>query len=974
MGDISLFGLLNTGMLGVYTHKLAMGVVGHNIANASTPGYSRQNPIIVATPPMGASTLTQPSMPLQVGTGSKVKDITRIRDQFLDVQYRGVVSKNSYWSSITGNMHYIEQLFGEPGDEKNPTGLRYMFDQFWGSIEELKTDPTNDAAKGQIVARASEMRNVMYDLNYRLKELQGDINSEIDTRVDQLNVYFKRIADLNSKIKSIQLNGATPNDLLDERDRILDEMSSLADLQVYTYPSGEISLRIGDRTLLNGNTYLELKTYDIPGTNGFKQIFANNVPVSFNDGKMASLFDLRDEIIHMYKGKIDEFALGLIDTVNLVYKEGWDSTGNITGANFFREIGAKVDSEDNRLYRIESWKKFSGGPVNFVSSSRKFRTTGLSGITLPVNANGLFLFDTSVKGVNSHSENADVTLDSFSNSLNGLGLDLSYNTSKDLLKMSNYGGAPINDRLLIDFNNNIFSKLGFNTKNVNAFKIDNVATGSFDIKNFDGTITNINITDTTGATKTDQLQSMADEINSTQDTLRAFVKDESMYIVATKNVEDFNIDNVVISDPDGVMDDLGTSKVSLKALDSSEPTIENIFNLYSLNTYKFEIPTGAPNAQIKVNITEKDGTVHTLNSTDLLNTFFSEDTDDGLGNNLFRVIKNGNYLEVVPKNPDDFNDIAGISLVLDDGVTPQSLEAEKTYYDSYAAEDLFVNNGLSAEVVNLYNYKRDFSEQGINFQINGVNVNIDPATETLQDLVNKINSLNTGMSAYLTPNGSFVLKAGSSIDFNMKNVTINGPQKFFELLGLKDSASGNSYINYINSDTKYAAFEKANSKADILKLEKNYSVIDNFQISSNLLENPSLLSIDLGKAYDDNQDWNADRFEPLGESSVSVWEELSKIKDMGVLNDGKDGFSGFLSSLVAEMGIRGETAKKMQSNSEVLQTNISSERERVKGVSLDEEMSNMIKYQQAFNASARLITAVDEMISRIVNNLGTVGR
>jgi flagellar hook-associated protein 1 FlgK len=77
---------------------------------------------------------------------------------------------------------------------------------------------------------------------------------------------------------------------------------------------------------------------------------------------------------------------------------------------------------------------------------------------------------------------------------------------------------------------------------------------------------------------------------------------------------------------------------------------------------------------------------------------------------------------------------------------------------------------------------------------------------------------------------------------------------------------------------------------------------------------------------------------------------------------------------VAEMGISGENASKMKTNSQYLKEQIDGERERVKGVSIDEEVSNMIKYQQAFNASARVITAADEMINKVVNGLGLVGR
>src|SRR6056297_1166114 len=160
MPGMSLHGLLNTGLLGVYTAKSAMSVVGHNISNANTPGFSRQRPEIVSTPSLPMNTLTQTSAPMQFGTGSKIEDIKRVRDQFLDIQYRQTNNRVSYWDNVYGNMHYIEQLFGEPGE----TGIRNLFDNLWGAMQELSSDPTNEGAKGQIVSRADELSNTLKDL------------------------------------------------------------------------------------------------------------------------------------------------------------------------------------------------------------------------------------------------------------------------------------------------------------------------------------------------------------------------------------------------------------------------------------------------------------------------------------------------------------------------------------------------------------------------------------------------------------------------------------------------------------------------------------------------------------------------------------------------------------------------------------------------------------------------------------------
>ncbi|BBE30447.1 flagellar hook-associated protein FlgK [Tepiditoga spiralis] len=865
MSDFSIFGLLNTGMLGIYTHKLAMNVVGHNIANANTPGYSRQRPNIIATPPMPMNTLTNPMVPLQIGTGSKIKDIQRVRDDFLDVQYRQVSNRYNYWDNVEGNLHYIEQLFGEPGE----TGIRNLFDSFWASTQELISDPTNEAAKGQIVSRATELKNTMVDLDYRLSQLQDDTNNEIKTRVNQINTYFKRIADLNDKIRGIQLIGATPNDLLDERDRILDQLSELVDLNVNQFPTGEIALRIGDRTLLNGGTYQELKAYTIPGTNGFINVYSNNVPVQFKDGKFAALFKLRDEIVPKYRKKLDEFAINLADGVNLIHQEGWDSTGSITGANFFKSISASKDTDDARLFRIAGYKYLKNGPVNYITSKRSFNVNGLDEIKL-LNPTKLVSIDSSslpkISLLNGNTNFSSLNT-AITNSTNTDGITIdsnlkfAYNSKTDNLTLENNGEKKLSNRLLIDVNGTLFSDYGFKTKQITAmrFNKDDFVSGSFSFDITDSTTkqkktTTIDFSSDLNSDGTIDYKDMIKAINSDTDGyLKAFADEGNgnVYITGTEKIENFDIDNVVINDSEGIFSKMKTDKVKLDALDTSEPTLNNIIK-------------------------------------------------DETGNDI-----------------------------------------------------------------------RD----NISFEVNGIKITLNPETETLNDIAEKINALNTGVTASFTPNGRFVLRGGNSIDFNLRNSSIKGPDYLFASLGLIDddtsSLTGND-ITLISVDKKMSQLNETLKLANVLKIDNGLGLVNRLDVLDSIKSNPSTISIDLGKVS--TTDWKTSTREPVGLNNPSVWEEISKLKTEPILNDGKDGFSGFLASIVAEMGVQGETASKMKLNSSYLKDQIDSERERVKGVSIDEEMSNLIKYQQAFNASTRVINAVDEMIQKVVNGLGLVGR
>jgi flagellar hook-associated protein 1 FlgK len=208
-----------------------------------------------------------------------------------------------------------------------------------------------------------------------------------------------------------------------------------------------------------------------------------------------------------------------------------------------------------------------------------------------------------------------------------------------------------------------------------------------------------------------------------------------------------------------------------------------------------------------------------------------------------------------------------------------------------------------------------------------------------------------------------VLRAGNLINFDLKNVTIKGPEKLFNALGFIEDNS-NNIVTLISPDVSPEQIDEKFSKADLLRIDKELGIVNQITISSNLKENPSLLATDLGY-YDTN-------YSPTGAGNVEVWNEISKMYDNSVLDNGRVGFSNFLGNIVTDIGVKGETADKMRLNSEMLNSEISLEKERVMGVSIDEEMTNLVKYQQAFNASARVITAVNQMMETVINNLGVV--
>ena len=847
MPDISLFGTLNTGLLGIYASKLAMNVVAHNIANANTPGFSRQRPELLTMPSIPTSSLTQPSSPLQIGTGVYIRDIKRVRDAFLDIQFRQTNNKYNYWDTITANLHFVEQLVAEPSE----AGIRYLFDSLWSGIEEVITDPTNTAAKRGLVSRAEELVQHVQDLYMRLEQLRVDLDNEIAQRTQQINAMVKRLADINAKVRTAVSLRYTPNDLLDERDRILDELSNLADIYYYEDNAGQITLRIGNQIVLTGQDVVELRALERPFGKGFKEVFAGNSKVVFNDGKLKSLFNLRDEILVKYMNRLDEFVLSLTDEFNLIHQDGFNGDGSVTGLKFFNDISADR-IEDSKLYRLAGAKRVENGPIKFISGMSD-RKDFSDIVTKPFIEKGAIVFFDGTEKIFAARVNPYDKVEDFQNTLSSISdrwFDLKVGAHGDGgYRLYFESTQNLRNTLALDFNGNMFNTMGFATKNVDVFVVDRkdfkVNPGSYKIA-INGKEETLNITAST------TLEDLANQLNTHFGSdIRAFVHDDKLLIIPTK-ANEFNIKNIKLSDSGGLFTQANIHVETYKALDTSRETLENIVG----------------------------------------------------------------------------------------------------------------------------------RSQAFSIRIGATEIRIDPTKTTLRDLAKMINDANTGIIADVTPHGKFVLRGSRSLDFELKKV-IQGPEALWTALGFIDP-DGNPLNDWDEGFVFVNPFEHPKDqrmryiKADALFIDKQipkdpYRFVEKFAVNSTIKSNPETLAVDIGYT-EENPNWDAKVFKPSGRANTGIVELLSALRNKKVLNDGLESFNEYLGSVVAELGVESETAMKIKSNTDLMKEEIDGERERVKGVSLDEEMANMIKYQQTFNAAARVMTAVDDMISRVIDKLGLVGR
>jgi flagellar hook-associated protein 1 len=231
---VSTFHGLETAKRGMFTQQSALSVTGHNIANANTPGYSRQRLNFQQTEPYPAPALNRPQIPGQIGTGVEAGSIQRVRDSFLDIQYRNEHNKLGYWETKANALMQMEEVMNEPSD----TGLAKTMDMFWQSLQDLATNPRNPGARSVVRERGIALADTFQYLSNSLSDIRTDLGNEIDVTEKEVNSLLEQIDSVNNQIAAVEPHGYLPNDLYDERDRLIDNLSQLVNVKVSYQPAG----------------------------------------------------------------------------------------------------------------------------------------------------------------------------------------------------------------------------------------------------------------------------------------------------------------------------------------------------------------------------------------------------------------------------------------------------------------------------------------------------------------------------------------------------------------------------------------------------------------------------------------------------------------------------------------------------------------------------------------------------------------
>jgi flagellar hook-associated protein 1 len=313
---VSSFYGLQTSLRGLIAQQRLLDTTGHNIANASTDGYSRQKVNLSASDALPVTTATGRG---SLGSGVDVDSYTRVRDTFLDLQYRGQNSNLANWTASSDALSRVEDALQEPSDN----GLSHVLSQFWDSWSALSNSPSEPAAKQSVVEGAGAVADA-------LKTVYGQIQLARDQSLQsyqqlaapasgsdpggEVAQIAKQIATLNGSIKRVTAAGDTPNDLLDARDKLLDELSGYGQISVSDSGQGAIDVAFVD-TQTAGTTY-SVVTGDTATWAGPPAGDAWSP-----GGKLGALLDAgrAGGTLDGYMSTLDGIAAKLVDKVNTAY-------------------------------------------------------------------------------------------------------------------------------------------------------------------------------------------------------------------------------------------------------------------------------------------------------------------------------------------------------------------------------------------------------------------------------------------------------------------------------------------------------------------------------------------------------------------------------------------------------------------------------------------------------------------------------
>lgn len=321
----SLNSILDIAKTALLTTEKAINVTSHNIANANTPGYTRQEAVLEPQEPVMYGGL-------MFGTGVKVVDVKRYYQNFQTIQLRDAYSSLSSYQSLDELVKKLESKF----NDFSGSGLSGSLSAFFNSISDLSNSPSSYGERSNLLSNASVLAQRFKDIDSSMRLDFSNINNEITSNVYRINNYATQIADLNKQIATVEISGTSANDLRDQRDVLLEGLSKIVNLTTVENSTGQVDVSIaGGFALVAGYKTYAVETEvnnDNPNVLNIKSS-GTVLNSRISGGSLKGILDGAGYFQGAYD-KLNLLAASLTKEMNVQHAAGYGLDGS-TGLNFF---------------------------------------------------------------------------------------------------------------------------------------------------------------------------------------------------------------------------------------------------------------------------------------------------------------------------------------------------------------------------------------------------------------------------------------------------------------------------------------------------------------------------------------------------------------------------------------------------------------------------------------------------------------
>lgn len=357
--------------------ETALNVTGHNLANVNTPGYSRQVVNFEQGPPLTYFGLR----PLTVGTGAFLSEVNRARDMFVEGRIVQTQSEQSRLQQLLASLRGLEVIFGEPGTNNVSGQLSAMFDA-WAR---LAANPADDTARLDLRSRAQLLVGKIREVDAQLGNEAARLDREIGATITQINQLAVAIQEFNDAIRAQRAIGTVPNDLLDQRDRAVQQLAQLVDIHTRELADGTLTVYVNQHTLVDQVGARPLPTtYD---ASTFTLTDGNRTTV-IRGGRLAGLMASVNAVTG-YRNQLDTFVNEMRTAINDLHSTGTNLNGTtlidfFAGTNGARdlELDPQILADVRNIAAGASGAPGDGTIANAIAQLRDTELTGLGNRSL----------------------------------------------------------------------------------------------------------------------------------------------------------------------------------------------------------------------------------------------------------------------------------------------------------------------------------------------------------------------------------------------------------------------------------------------------------------------------------------------------------------------------------------------------------------------------------------------------------------